>query len=82
MAEFLILKLFSSGLLSILLLLPLYYLLGYSTLSMVNSIWYLRFKQSHRFQLVLATGSVLLVKSTLYLSINLRPRRSNKFRKS
>jgi hypothetical protein len=65
MTEFLILKLFSSGLLSILLLLPLYYLLGYSTLSMVNGICYLRFKQSHRFQfedvLVAAIATLSLI---------------------
>lgn len=50
MPEFFVLKLFLSGLLSILLLFPLYYVLGYGVLSMVNSIWYLRFNQSQRFQ--------------------------------
>lgn len=65
MTEFLVVKLFSSGLLSILLLLPLYYLLGYGALSMVNSIWYLRFNQSLRFQfedvLVAAIATLSLI---------------------
>ena len=50
MTEFLIFKLLTSSLLSILLLLLLYYVLGYSTLSVVNSLWHLRFNQSHRFK--------------------------------
>jgi hypothetical protein len=65
MTEFLILKLFSSSFLSILLLLPLYYVLGYGSLSMINSIWYLRFNQSHRFQfedvLVAAIATLSLI---------------------
>lgn len=67
MTESLILKLFTSGLLSILLLLPLYYVLGYGTLSLVNSIWHLRCNQSHRFQFAdvlvasIATLSLILV---------------------
>ena len=63
--ESLILQLFTSGLISLLLLLPLYYLLGYGTLSLANSVWHLRFKQSQRFQfediLVAAIATLSLI---------------------
>ena len=67
MAESLIFKLLSSGLLCIFVLLPLYYLLGYGTWGLVNSIWHARFNESYRFKFedvlvaAIATLSIMII---------------------
>lgn len=67
MTELLIYKLFSSSLLSIIVLTPLYYLLGYSTLGIINSLWHARFNKSYRFKFedifvsAIATLSIIII---------------------